>query len=145
MPRHITSRQDCDEPVIWRKDDLPAYQLAVVVDDRIDNITRVVRGSDLLDSTGEQLLLQRYLGMPNPEYLHHPVICNADGRKLSKQNRAAAINSRQAAHNLRTCLELLGQTIPETRQPASILAAAIANWNPELIPKTRTITMQDIP
>ena len=74
--------------IIHRKDGLFAYQLAVVVDDILQNITHVVRGADLLDTTARQILLFHVLGKPAPHYSHVPVMADAQGNKLSKQNRA---------------------------------------------------------
>lgn len=82
--------------VVRRADGLWAYQLAVVVDDIAQGVTHVVRGADLIDSTARQIHLIRLLGGSQPRYLHVPVVCSADGEKLSKQTGAAAIASQDA-------------------------------------------------
>ena len=74
--------------VLKRADGLWAYQLAVVVDDAEQGISDVVRGEDLADNTARQTRLQRLLGLPQPRYLHTPLVRGADGHKLSKQNGA---------------------------------------------------------
>ncbi|SMG46403.1 tRNA glutamyl-Q(34) synthetase GluQRS [Paraburkholderia susongensis] len=79
--------------VLRRADDQWAYQLAVVVDDADADITHIVRGVDLMDSTARQIYLQRCMGVATPEYLHVPVVTNERGEKLSKQNGAIALDS----------------------------------------------------
>ncbi|MFV8819586.1 tRNA glutamyl-Q(34) synthetase GluQRS [Haliea sp. E17] len=122
--------------VLRRKDGLYAYQLAVVVDDGFQDITHIVRGSDLLDSTARQLYLQACLGLPHPHYLHLPVITHADGQKLSKQNHAPPLVAAQAGNNLRQALDFLNQPQPPAalRDCDGILASACANWNPAALP-----------
>ena len=78
--------------VIRRADGFWAYQLAVVVDDAEQGVTDVVRGADLLDSTPRQRLLQEALGLPHPTTLHVPLVVDAEGRKLSKSEGAAALD-----------------------------------------------------
>lgn len=78
--------------VLRRADGIWAYQLAVVVDDAEQGVTHVVRGEDLLSSTARQLMLGEMLGLVRPEYLHVPLVMDAEGQKLSKQNGAAALD-----------------------------------------------------
>ncbi|USX25729.1 tRNA glutamyl-Q(34) synthetase GluQRS [Oxalobacteraceae bacterium OTU3CINTB1] len=79
--------------VIKRADGFWAYQLAVVVDDGDQRVTDIVRGADLLDSTPRQIYLQQALGLPQPRYLHVPVVVNELGEKLSKQTGAMAFDN----------------------------------------------------
>ncbi|MET0268207.1 MAG: tRNA glutamyl-Q(34) synthetase GluQRS [Duganella sp.] len=79
--------------VIRRADGFWAYQLAVVVDDGAQGVTDIVRGADLLDSTPRQLYLQQVLGLPQPSYLHVPLVLNDAGEKLSKQTGAQAFDT----------------------------------------------------
>lgn len=73
--------------VIWTKRGTPAYQLAVVVDDAAQGVTQVVRGDDLLESTGQQILICRALGLlPIPAYTHVPLVLGPDGRRLAKRH-----------------------------------------------------------
>ncbi len=83
--------------VLWRADDLPAYQLAVVIDDAFQQVTQVVRGADLLTSTARQIHLQRCLNLPVPTYAHYPVVSGTDGRKLSKRLGSDPIASAEPA------------------------------------------------
>jgi len=91
---------DVGDFVIKRADGFWAYQLAVVVDDGAQGITDIVRGADLLDSTPRQLYLQQVLGLPQPTYLHVPVVVNELGEKLSKQTGAQAFDNGAAPQQL---------------------------------------------
>ncbi len=86
---------DVGDFVLKRADGLFAYQLAVVVDDGAHHVTHIVRGADLVDNTARQILLQRALGLPQPQYLHTPLVMDAQGEKLSKQTGAKAVNTRE--------------------------------------------------
>ena len=98
--------------VVWRRDGLVAYHLAVVVDDYEQGITEIVRGVDLMDSTCRQIWLQRLLGFPTPDYQHIPVAAHADGQKLSKLTGATAIPFGRPQTVLTQALEALGQSPP---------------------------------
>ena len=80
-----------DDVVLRRNDGVPAYNLAVVVDDADQEITTVVRGDDLLSSTPRQVLLQRLLGLPTPQYVHVPLVVGADGQRLAKRHGAVVL------------------------------------------------------
>lgn len=136
-PQHWALGQQLADFVVWRKDELVAYQLAVVVDDAAQGITHVVRGSDLLDSTPRQCYLQGLLGYPPPQYSHLPVITDVAGNKLSKQNHAPALDDQQPAGNLRRALQFLQQPAPpgELHTAGEILQYAISHWSPSLVPQ----------
>jgi glutamyl-tRNA synthetase len=85
-----------DDLVLWRGDDTPAYNLAVVVDDAEQAIGEVVRGDDLLETTPRQLLLARLLGLPEPSYAHVPLVLGADGARLAKRHGAVTLADRAA-------------------------------------------------
>ena len=78
--------RDCSDFVVRRADGVFAYQLAVVVDDALSGVTEVVRGRDLLFSTPRQIFLQKTLGLPTPDYMHIPLLVDAEGRRLSKRD-----------------------------------------------------------
>ncbi len=84
---------DFGDFVVWRHDDLPAYHLAVVVDDAAMGITEVVRGADLLRSTARQLLLFAALGHPVPNYYHCPLMTDERGVRLAKRNDALSLRT----------------------------------------------------
>lgn len=85
--------KDFGDFVVWRRDDVPAYQLAVVADDAAMQITEVVRGCDLLKSTARQLLLIRALGLPTPAYYHCDLIRDPAGTRLAKRHDALSLRT----------------------------------------------------
>jgi glutamyl-tRNA synthetase len=85
-------RGTVDDVVLQRGDGVPAYNLAVVVDDAEQGVTQVARGDDLLSSTPRQVLLQQLLGLPTPEYLHVPLVLGTDGERLAKRHGAVTIS-----------------------------------------------------
>jgi len=122
--------------VIRRADGFHAYQLAVVVDDAWQGITRVVRGADLLASTPRQCYLQQLLGCARPEYAHLPLAVDAQGRKLSKQYRDAPVEPCQPLSALMQGLAFLRQPLPP-EIPASLddfWGWAISHWSLKAIP-----------
>ena len=92
-PQSFTAGKDFGDFLIWRKDGLPSYQLACVVDDAAMQITEVVRGADLLKSTARQILLQRALGLPSVAYFHTRLMRNEHGVRLAKRHDALAIRT----------------------------------------------------
>lgn len=96
--------------VIWTRRGQPAYQLAVVVDDHRQGVTQVVRGDDLLDSAGRQLLLYRALGyLPEPAYTHLPLVVGPDGRRLAKRHGDTRLTAyREAGTRVERVVGLLG-------------------------------------
>jgi glutamyl-tRNA synthetase len=85
--------RDFGDFLVWRRDDVPAYQLAVVVDDAAMQISEVVRGEDLLRSTARQILLQRVLGLPTPEYYHCALMMDESGVRLAKRHDALSLRT----------------------------------------------------
>jgi len=83
--------RDFGDFVVWRRDDVPAYQLAVTVDDALMRITEVVRGADLLRSTARQLLLFQALGYEAPAYFHCPLVRDSAGMRMAKRHDSASI------------------------------------------------------
>jgi glutamyl-tRNA synthetase len=82
---------DVGDFIIWRKDDVPAYQLAVVTDDAAMQISEVVRGADLLLSTFRQLLIYRALGLRAPQFYHTELITDSLGRRLAKRHASLSL------------------------------------------------------
>ena len=135
-------RKEVGDFIVLRKDNLFAYQLAVVVDDSYQKITDVVRGYDLIDSTPRQIHLQKVLGFKTPKYAHIPIILNDKGHKLSKQNFATPIEPKDGNNLIFQSLKYLGQKPPPPMNRASTdeqLQWAISNWDIHAIPKLANI------
>jgi len=90
-PQQFTAGVDFGDFVVWRRDDVPAYQLAVVVDDAAMQIMEVVRGADLLKSTARQRLLIEALGLSAPAYYHCDLVRDAAGTRLAKRHDALSL------------------------------------------------------
>ena len=123
--------------VVVRRDKLFSYQLAVAMDDWQQQITHVIRGYDLFDSTARQIMLLNALDKPLATYAHLPVATNTDGQKLSKQSFAAAIDNNLASANLIKALGFLGQNIDdemENSPPETILHRATKTWTLSKVP-----------
>jgi glutamyl/glutaminyl-tRNA synthetase len=90
-PQRYIAGQDFGDFLVWRRDDVPAYQLAVVVDDQSMHISEVVRGADLLKSTARQLLLIRALACSTPDYFHCTLVRDPSGVRLAKRHDALSI------------------------------------------------------
>ncbi len=100
-PQSFVAGQDFGDFLVARRDGLPSYQLACVVDDAAMRITEVVRGRDLLRSTARQILLQRALGLPTPAYFHCELAVDEAGARLAKRHDALSIRAlREAGHTL---------------------------------------------
>jgi len=94
--QQFVAGRDFADFLLWRRDDIPAYQLAVVVDDAAMQITEVVRGADLLKSTARQLLLIRALGYPVPAYFHCPLLRDEKNVRLAKRHDALSLRKLRA-------------------------------------------------
>ncbi len=118
--------------IVFRKDGLFAYQLAVTVDDHFQGITDIVRGIDLIDSTPRQIALQQALDFPTPRYAHIPVITNESGDKLSKQNKADALPLTNPQPLLLQAMAALGLPIDAHVKNATLpdmLTWAVTVWD----------------
>ncbi len=131
--------------IIHRKDGLFAYQLAVVVDDIYQNINHVIRGCDLLEPTARQLTLFATLKSPTPKYGHVPLVVTTKGHKLSKQNKAPAIDNNNPQQALIAALKFLGQA-PDPNltfeKVDDIICWAINHWSRDKVAKTKEISIK---
>lgn len=106
--------------IVWRRDDVPAYQLAVVVDDAAMQISEVVRGEDLLMSTFRQLLLYRALDLRPPKFYHAPLVLDESGKRLAKRHSALSLRAlRNAGSVQKNCAGPLS-----FRRPRSLIVMA---------------------
>ena len=114
--------------IVKRADGIFAYQLSVVVDDAHQGITHVVRGEDLADNTPRQIHLQRLMGLPEPIYLHTPLVMGIDGHKLSKQNGAIAVDVSDPVTALQKAAAVLQLPRIEALSVSEWLSAATRAW-----------------
>ncbi len=133
--------------ILKRKDGLFAYQLAVCADDAFQQVTHVVRGHDLIDSTPRQLYLQNILGFRHPVYSHIPVITLNKGNKLSKQNHAPAIPLDEPRPLLIKGIKALGMKLGEVLNDASledILKWGIQHWHQKKLKPVAEIPLETL-
>ena len=112
------------------------------MDDYIQNITHIVRGADLLESTAPQIFIQNKLGLPRPLYMHVPIIIDEHGQKLSKQTFAKPVHNENPKHVIFTLLKLLQQSPPlelAENSLTDILNWGIAHWKPEALKQIEVI------
>ncbi len=95
-PQRFTAGKDFGDFLIWRRDDVPAYELAVVADDHAMQISEVVRGADLLRSTARQILIYRALGWTPPAWAHAPLLLDDSGKRLAKRHDALSLAALRA-------------------------------------------------
>jgi glutamyl-queuosine tRNA(Asp) synthetase len=106
-PQRFIAGEDFGDFLVWRKDGVPAYQLAVAVDDAAMEITEVVRGADLLKSTARQFLVCQALNLPEPAWFHCPLVTDEYGQRLAKRNDALSLRKlRENGHSAEAVLQL---------------------------------------
>lgn len=138
----ITSPHALEDTIVKRRDGLFAYNLVVVLDDHAQQVTHIVRGSDLLETTATQLSLGQLLGYAPPRYAHIPVAAVTPGRKLSKQNHAAALPTDAVTGTLLNAMQCLGLPVDSQLQYGTrdeLLDWAISHWDIKLVPKNGEI------
>ncbi|WP_051083998.1 tRNA glutamyl-Q(34) synthetase GluQRS [Gilvimarinus chinensis] len=145
-PQEQNLAQEVGDAIVVRKDGLFGYQLAVVADDIYQGVTHVVRGNDLLPVTARQIRFFELLQQKPPLYGHIPTVCGADGRKLSKQNQAPALDNRKANANLWQALVHLRQNPPlelAHSDCASLLHWATHHWRRDALAGAPLTTSMD--
>jgi glutamyl-Q tRNA(Asp) synthetase len=130
--------------VVYRPEGIFSYHLACVIGDAHQDVTHVVRGADLIDSTPRQIHLQDLLHLPTPAYLHLPVATNERGEKLSKQTRATPVDATNVAPTIHTVLHFLGQHPPPELarwSAAEAIGWAVNAWRRDNIPPRSAIEL----
>jgi glutamyl-Q tRNA(Asp) synthetase len=133
--------KDFGDFILKRADGIYAYQLAVVIDDALQNINTIIRGYDLIGSTSRQIFLQQILSFPSMIYGHIP-IATLNQKKISKENQSLPVNNVNIKNNLVACLKFLGQdykVIEKEKTLTNFWATAIQLWNISLVPKIKSI------
>ena len=134
--------RECGDFILRRADGAWAYQLAVVVDDALMGVNEVVRGSDLLLSTAQQMYLYRLLGLPAPDFAHVPLICNSEGRRLSKRDMSLNMSELRKGMSAREIIGTLAHIGGLINEPAPCEARELLglfDW--KKIPSTETICL----
>jgi glutamyl-tRNA synthetase len=127
-----------DDVVLRRNDGVPAYNLAVVVDDAFSGIDQVVRGDDLLPAAATQAFIAELLGYPSPTYVHVPLAVNAEGRRLAKRDGAVTLSDRAAlGMEPRAVLGLLSESL-ELASPGEEISPEVLleRFDPERLPRS---------
>lgn len=127
-PQQTDPAQSIGDFLIWTKRGHPAYQLAVVIDDARQGVTDIVRGNDLLDSTGRQMLLRQALRLsPDPRHWHHPLVRGPDGRRLAKRHGDTRLSSyRQAGTAPERVIGLVGAWLGVSARPEPMTTTQLA-------------------
>lgn len=135
---------DLGDPVLFRRDGIAAYQLAVVVDDAFQQITDVVRGADLLESTAWQIAIHRALESEVPRFSHVPLLTEPDGSKLAKSRRSIPLEQLEPQKALTQCLATFGIALPAHLKAAPVsdmLHWSVQHWTPFRMSGIRNVAM----
>ncbi|OYN79476.1 tRNA glutamyl-Q(34) synthetase GluQRS [Mycolicibacterium sphagni] len=125
---HGTYTGVVDDLVLRRGDGVPAYNLAVVVDDAFSGIDQVVRGDDLLSSSPRQAYLANLLGYPQPSYAHVPLVVNGEGKRLAKRDGAVTLGELGVRRAFALISESLGW-------PEADMAGLLRRFDPHRLPR----------
>ncbi|WP_417659780.1 tRNA glutamyl-Q(34) synthetase GluQRS [Pseudidiomarina sp.] len=134
---HVDIERDfaAEDFVLFRRDGLFTYQLAVVIDDIEQGITDIVRGEDLLTASSWQLNLWRYFTERSPQFKHVPLALDEHGNKLSKQNHAPALEKDSVIAQLCAAMQFLGLRPDKDLTPADLVASAVTQWRARYFPE----------
>lgn len=126
-----------DDMVLLRNDGVPAYNLAVVVDDAAQGVTQIVRGDDLLHGTGRHIHLQKLLGYPTPQYVHVPLVVGPDAERLAKRHGAVTLEDlgQRGTGNQEVLSELARSIGSQIVQPESV-SDLLGDFNLDRLPRS---------
>ena len=126
-----------DDVVLARADGVPAYNLAVVVDDAVQQVDQVIRGDDLLDSTPRQIMLQQLLKLPTPDYGHVPLVVDAEGRRLAKRDDPVTVRQlTEDGWTIAQLVNVLGRSLGLVAPGESVTSEQLLRrFAPELVPR----------
>ena len=126
-----------DDMVLLRNDGVPAYNLAVVVDDAAQGVTQIVRGDDLLHGTGRHIHLQKLLGYPTPQYVHVPLVVGPDRERLAKRHGAITLEDlgQRGTGNQEVLSELARSIGSQVVQPESV-SDLLGDFNLDRLPRS---------
>lgn len=142
-PQHFNLAREVGDFILRRADGAWAYQLAVVVDDALMGVTEVVRGSDLLLSAAQQIYLYRLLGLEPPRFAHVPLLCNAEGRRLSKRDGSLSMEHLRTTMTAPQIIGRLAALLGLLPEPTEITAAElIPDFSWQKIKPDRTLSIQ---
>jgi glutamyl-tRNA synthetase len=128
-----------DDFVVRRADGVPAYQLAVVVDDAAQGIGEVVRGDDLADSTPRQILLARLLGLPVPAHAHVGLLLGPDGARLAKRHGAVTLADREEPVAVTLALLAHSLGLAADRDRVEVVSELLAEFDPSGLPRDAVV------
>jgi len=134
----IDLAQTKGDTIVWRRDGLVSYALACAVDDS-DRVTHVVRGADLMDSTGVQIGILKALGRPAPDYAHIPVAIDTQGDKLSKHSKSESVATLATLPTLLRAWKFLGQAELEPESVAEFWHQSTIQWQMQRVPVAKRL------
>lgn len=143
-PQTVNLARECGDFIVRRADGAWAYQLAVVTDDALMGVNRVVRGSDLLLSAAQQIYLYELLDLPVPEFMHIPLVCNAQGQRLSKRDKSLAMDVLRRNYTPERIIGLTARLcgLAPTDEPLSLSALTELYATKKLVPSL-TVTVKN--
>ena len=138
-------QQSLGDMVVSRQDGMINYILAASLDDGLQGVTHIMRGLDILPMTTAQISIMHAAHLPAIDHWYHlPLICSPDGQKLSKQNLAQPIDTRDPSHLIAHALQLLQQPAVDRDTPTNMLTQAIAQWDNSPLQNMQTFNTSDI-